>query len=123
MLIRPTGDDLRLIGYNLGRILVVVAVAGLLPLGWALIAREMAPVGSFLLMIGAYAALGLVLMQRPPPTTRLEWSHGMVVVALTWLIVPAIGAIPLELSGHYGSFIDPYFDAMSGLTTTGLALI
>ena len=123
MLIRPNREDLRLIGYNLGRILVVVAVAGLLPLTWALIAGESAPAASFLLMIGISAALGYLMMQRPPQTTRLDWSHGMVVVSLTWLIVPAIGAIPLELSGHYGSFIDPYFDAMSGLTTSGLALI
>ena len=123
MLIRPTRQDLRLIGFSLGRILVVVAAAGLVPLGWALIAGETAPAASFFLMIGIFGTLGFLLMQRPPESSRLEWSHGMVVVGLTWLIVPAIGAVPLELSGHYGSFIDPYFDAMSGLTTTGLALI
>lgn len=123
MLIRPTRDDLRLIGFSLGRVLVVVAVAGLLPLIWALLAGEMAPAASFALMIGVFGTVGFLMMQRPPHTSRLQWSHGMVVVGLTWLIVPAIGAIPLELSGHYGSFIDPFFDAMSGLTTTGLALI
>jgi len=123
MLIRPTREDLHLIGHNLGRVLVVVAVASLLPLGWALIARETAPAASFLLMIGVFGSLGYGMMQRPPENSRLEWSHGMVIVGLTWLIVPAIGAIPLELSGHYGSLIDPYFDAMSGLTTTGLTLI
>jgi trk system potassium uptake protein TrkH len=123
MLIRPTREDLRLIGFSLGRVLVVVAVAGLLPLTWALIAGETAPAASFVLMIGIFGTLGLVMMQRPPESSRLEWSHGMVVVGLTWLIVPAIGAVPLELSGHYGSFIDPFFDAMSGLTTTGLSLI
>jgi trk system potassium uptake protein TrkH len=123
MLMRPTSQDVRLIGFSLGRILVVVAVAGLFPLGWALVAGETAPAASFFLMIGIFGALGFLLMQRPPESSRLEWSHGMVVVGLTWLIVPAIGAVPLELSGHYGSFIDPYFDAMSGLTTTGLTLI
>ena len=123
MLIRPHREDFRLIGYNLGRILVVVAAAGLIPLTWALVAGEVAPAASFLLMIGIFGTLGFFLLQRPPQTSRLEWSHGMVIVSLTWLIVPAIGAIPLELSGHYGSLIDPFFDAMSGITTTGLALI
>jgi trk system potassium uptake protein TrkH len=123
MLLRPHREDLRLIGYNLGRILVVVAAAGLIPLTWALVAGEFAPAASFLLMIGIFGTLGVLLLQRPPQTSRIEWSHGMVIVSLTWLIVPAIGAIPLELSGHYGSFIDPFFDAMSGLTTTGLTLI
>jgi len=123
MLIRPHREDLRLIGHNLGRILVVVAVAGLVPLTWALVAGEFAPAASFLLMVGIFGTLGFFLLQDPPQASRLEWSHGMVIVSLTWLIVPAIGAIPLALSGHYGSFIDPFFDAMSGLTTTGLALI
>lgn len=123
MLIRPTGDDLRLIGHNLGRILVVVAAASLIPLTWALVAGEFAPAASFVLMTGIFGTLGFLLLQRPSRSGRLEWSHGMVIVGLTWLIVPAIGAIPLQLSGHYGSFIDPFFDAMSGLTTTGLALI
>ncbi len=123
MLIRPTAEDLRLIGCNLGRVLVVVAGTGLVPLAWALVAGESAPAASFLVMIGAFGTLGFALMLRPPHTDQLEWSHGMVVVGLTWLIVPALGAIPLVLSGHYGSFIDPYFDAMSGLTTTGLTLI
>lgn len=47
----------------------------------------------------------------------------MVVVALTWLLVPLIGAIPLLLSGHFGRPLDAFFDAMSGLTTTGLSLL
>jgi trk system potassium uptake protein TrkH len=47
----------------------------------------------------------------------------MVVVALTWLIVPIIGALPLLMSGHFGRPLDALFDAMSGLTTTGLSLL
>ncbi len=47
----------------------------------------------------------------------------MVVVALTWLVVPLVGSIPFVPSGHYASMLDAYFDAMSGLTTTGLALV
>lgn len=47
----------------------------------------------------------------------------MVVVALTWLIVPIIGAIPLLLSGHFVKPLDALFDAVSGLTTTGLSLL
>jgi trk system potassium uptake protein TrkH len=47
----------------------------------------------------------------------------MVVVALTWLLVPLVGAIPLLLSGHFGRPLDAFFDAMSGLTTTGLSLL
>jgi len=123
VLIRPTVHDLRIIGFYLGRVFTIVAVAGLLPLTWATLGREWNPFGSFLLMIGVFAAIGALLIRICPGAERLDWSHGMVVVAVTWLVVPLIGAIPFALSGHYGSLLDAYFDAMSGLSTTGLSLV
>jgi len=123
MLIRPVGEDFRVIGFYLGRIFLVVAAAGGLPLIWAGLAAEWHPFGSFLLMIGIFATLGTVGVRLAPPEPRLDWSHGMVVVALTWLIVPVIGAVPLLLSGHFVKPLDAFFDAFSGLTTTGLSLL
>jgi trk system potassium uptake protein TrkH len=43
-------------------------------------------------------------------------------VALSWLSVPLIAALPLALSGHYASYLDAYFEAMSGFATIGLTL-
>jgi trk system potassium uptake protein TrkH len=131
MLVRPAADDLRTIGSALGRILLVVAVASLIPTAWAVAGKEWNPLGSFLLMGSVFALLGVTLLRASlaPQSTittdqrHLDWGHGMVVVALTWLIVPLIGSIPFVLSGHYASLLDAYFDAMSGLTTTGLALV
>jgi trk system potassium uptake protein TrkH len=123
MLIRPVSNDYRVIGFYLGRIFLVVAGASLLPLAWAAIAREWHPFGSFLLMIGVFAFLGVMGTKLNPEESKLNWSHGMVVVALTWLIVPVIGAVPLLLSGHFSHPIDALFDAISGLTTTGLSLL
>lgn len=131
MLIRPAGDDFRVVGDALGRVFIVSAVAALLPVVWAIAAREWHPLGSFVLMVGVFVFVGAVLIvicrQR---TTRLhtdqrhlDWSHGMVVVAVAWLVVPAIGSVPFMLSGHFASRVDAYFDAMSGLSTTGLALV
>ena len=131
MLVRPAADDLRTIGSALGRIFLVVAAASLIPTAWAIAGKEWNPLGSFLLMGSVFALMGVTLLRvslvpRSGITTdqrHLEWSHGMVVVALTWLIVPLIGSIPFIPSGHYASGIDAYFDSMSGLTTTGLALV
>ncbi|NIA26092.1 MAG: hypothetical protein GWP04_11070 [Gammaproteobacteria bacterium] len=123
MLLRPTGDDLRLIAYNVARMLLISAVAGLIPLAWALAAREWAPAADFLVMVGLYGMLGALGLIMRPQNDRLDWSHGMVVVALIWLIVPIVGAVPLALSGHFASWLDAFFDAMSGITTTGLTLV
>jgi trk system potassium uptake protein TrkH len=123
MLVRPSREDLHVIGFYLGRIFYVVAAFTVLPLLWALGGREWAPASSFVLTIGAFVLLGAVVASRPPRERALDWSHGMVVVALTWLVVPAVGSVPLALSGHFGGLLDAYFDAMSGLTTTGLSLV
>jgi trk system potassium uptake protein TrkH len=123
MLIRPETEDLRIVAFSLGRIFTLVAVASGLPLGWAVLGREWHPLASFLLMIGIFAFLGQLGLRYRPVNERLDWSHGMVVVALTWLVVPAVGSIPFIFSGHYGSPVDAIFDAMSGLTTTGLSLV
>ncbi len=120
---RPDADDFRAIAFYLGRIFLVVAVAGILPLGWAAIGREWGPFSSFLLMIGVYGVLGAAMVRVCPEEQRLDWGHGMVVVATTWLLVPLVGAIPFVLSGHFVSPLDAYFDAMSGITTTGLTLV
>lgn len=123
MLIRPVAEDFRTIAFYLGRIFLVVAAAGLLPLAWAAIAREWDPFGSCLLMVGALTFLGVVGLRLGPKEPKLDWSHGMVVVALTWLVVPIVGAIPLLLSGHFVRPLDAFFDSVSGLTTTGLSLL
>ncbi len=123
MLIRPHADDFRTIGHYLGRVFLVVAAAGLAPAVWAALAREWAPLLSFLVMSGAFAVIGAALLGHHSRQPRLDWSHGMVVVALTWLLVPAVGSIPFLLSGHYSAPLDAFFDATSGLSTTGLALV
>jgi trk system potassium uptake protein TrkH len=123
VLVRPIARDFKIVGFYLGRVFLVVAAASLLPLGWDLLGREWGPSSSFLLMIGIFAVLGTTMLRWSVGEQRLDWGHGMVVVAVTWLAVPAIGAIPFILSGHFAGPLDAYFDAMSGLSTTGLALI
>ncbi len=90
---------------------------------WAVIGREWAPASSFVLMIGGFLMMGAVGQRIKVSRDKLDWSHGMVVVALAWLLVPAFASIPLALSGHYANPLDAGFDAMSGLSTTGLALV
>lgn len=124
MLLKPDADDYRVIAHFLGRILSVVAAASVLPMVWALVAREWAPFASFALMAGVFAVLGAAgTAAHRGDGARLEWSHGMVVVAVTWLVVPIVGAIPLAMSGHFGDPLDAVFDAFSGLTTTGLSVM
>ncbi len=48
---------------------------------------------------------------------------GFLLVTLIWLLLPAFGALPLLLALPGLSFTDAYFEAMSGLTTTGATVL
>ena len=123
MLLKPAGDDFRAIGHALGRVVAAMALFALLPAAWAIGRGEWAALSGILLMVGVALLTSAVLDHARPQSTDLTWSQGMVVVATAWLIVPAIGSIPLALSGHFGSWLDAFFEATSGITTTGLTLV
>jgi trk system potassium uptake protein TrkH len=50
-------------------------------------------------------------------------KEGMAVVGLGWLLAALFGALPFYLSGATPSFVDAYFEAMSGFTTTGSTVL
>lgn len=52
----------------------------------------------------------------------LETRHAMIIAAVGWLIAPLLYAIPFMIGTHM-SFIDAYFESMSGWTGTGLTMI
>ena len=123
MLISSDVADLRLIGFYLGRIMTGLGVLQLLPMALAVLLADWNDVTA--LAVGASLALtfGHLARWRLRSSADLSWSGGMVTVALGWLVGSLLVAVPLYLSGHYGVFVDAWFDAMSGLTTSGLALI
>lgn len=54
---------------------------------------------------------------------ELQPPHGVMLVSLAWLLLPLFAALPLELAfmqiGRPLTFTHSYFEAVSGLTTTG----
>jgi trk system potassium uptake protein len=124
MLLRPHREDVGLIVYYLGRIMWILAFTGLLPIAVAVVQAEWRPLGWFVTMSGVAAALGALTEPLAPRTNRtLRWGDGMVIVAVTWLLVPLVGSIPFGLSGHFGDGLDVLFESMSGFTATGLSVM
>lgn len=52
----------------------------------------------------------------------LRIRDGFLMVALVWTVLPAFAAVPLMIGLHI-SFTDAYFEAVSGLTTTGATVL
>jgi trk system potassium uptake protein TrkH len=66
---------------------------------------------------------GLELVTRGKE--RVGMREGFLVVALTWLLAAAVGALPYVLYGEeeLGHPVDAFFEAMSGFTTTGASVV
>ena len=123
MILRPRVEDFRVIGFHSGRILAGVGLLMLAPLAVSLLSREWNPAVDFLVAIGACLVAGLGLQALCHGAREPSWTHGMVIASSSWLAAMALAALPGWLSGHCGSYLDACFDAMSGLTTTGLYLL
>lgn len=121
--LRPGVEDLRLIGYQLGRVATGLALLMALPAVVALALREWNAATALITGAGISATLGQLSEWRLATRTPLTRSHAAVVVALAWLLGSVLAAIPLLLSGHVGDVLDAWFEAMSGLTTSGLSVI
>jgi trk system potassium uptake protein len=78
--------------------------------------------------IGIMAAAGLSLWIGLDHFRReLQPRHGVILVTLVWVVLPLCAMLPLVLGmGHVGlsiSFTHAYFEAVSGLTTTGATVL
>jgi len=123
MILKPRLEDIKIIGYYLGKIILGLAITMLLPIILGLSFGEVNPTLDFLIGFEASLAIGLGMTKLCFTEKDLNWMQGMIVVSLAWLAAMVLGAIPLYLSGHWKSFLDACFDAMSGFATTGLTLV
>ena len=69
---------------------------------------------------GFFAGL-LILVTYQPDPFQLDLRQAFLLTALTWMIVPAFAALPMTGLGH--GYTNAFFEAMSGLTTTGSTVL
>lgn len=113
----------RMVFYTLGQMLLLCAALLILPLFVAFGYREQCAAG-FGITIGICGLLGVVIMLVFRTKNRVIYAkEGFVIVALTWLALSAFGAFPFWLSGEIPSYIDAFFETVSGFTTTGASIL
>ena len=110
-----------MIGFAIGRILLVEAALLLLPMAVALGYGE-SPV-PYLLPAALLVLCGGLLSFKKPRQASLFARDGLAVVALAWIAVSLFGALPFYISGSIESFVDCFFETVSGFTTTGATIL
>ncbi|HMD75407.1 MAG TPA: potassium transporter TrkG [Steroidobacteraceae bacterium] len=110
------------VAYVFAMVIMAFAAAMLTPLALAIWGADPALL-SFIASAGATFLVGALLWAATRRYKRdLKTRDGLMLVALTWIALPAAAALPLwsYLPIH---FTDAYFEAVSGLTTTGATVL
>ncbi len=88
----------------------------------AVIYREPALWALGISVLGCFA-FGLLLRGRKPENTEFFAREGFVAVALCWLAISVMGAVPFVLSGAIPDPVQALFESVSGFTTTGASIL
>ena len=108
--------------YIIGMILKIEAVFMALPAITALIYQETSGV-AFLITIALCLVIGLPLTRKKPTRKAFYTKEGFVTVALSWIVLSIIGAIPFVISRSIPNPVDALFETVSGFTTTGASIL
>ena len=111
----------RLISQILGRVLAIEGIFMTIPLIVAMIYHESVLPFVYTMLLLAVAAV--LLMRVRPASRELYALEGFLVVSLAWILMSAFGALPFMFSGEITSFVDAFFETVSGFTTTGATIL
>ncbi|WP_028998509.1 TrkH family potassium uptake protein [Azohydromonas australica] len=107
----------------LGGILMLFAGTMLVPLAFAFFGGDAALLAyDGAILVTFFSGLALFLLGRRSRRELLP-RDGFLLVSLVWTVLPAFGALPLLFHIDGLSFTDAYFEAVSGLTTTGATVL
>ncbi len=112
--------DLRPVGYVIGLLVAALGLTMLVPLIADLGAGN-THAGAFLeAMIFTVLTGGLIALASANSVTgRMNTQQLFVLTTGVWVVLPLFGALPFMRGVTEAGFTDAYFEAMSGLTTTG----
>ena len=114
----------KMMGRFLSQILFLEGVLMLPPLGISLYCGEMAAVNGFLISIVVALGISVVLFRlcRSAPSAFYA-KEGFVCVAASWIGLSLVGCLPFWISGEIPTFVDAFFEIVSGFTTTGASIV
>lgn len=108
----------------LGRLLLVLAVAELVPGLCSLIYGEMADAAAFAVTAAVTGLSGLILMLLGRgKSEQLYRREGFLIVVGGWILASLFGALPYMLTGSLPHPADAIFESASGFTTTGASVM
>lgn len=112
--------DLRPVGYVIGLLLVALGATMFIPWGvdilWATGGGgTFAASGMITILFGGSMALASANSRTP----GLSLQQAFLLTVMSWVALPFFAALPFWLGAPHASYTDAFFEAVSGMTTTG----
>ena len=112
----------RMIVKIVGRVVGIEAILMLLPVAVSIIYGE--DFKCFLAaIVPALAVTAVSAALSRNCNNKFYSKEGFVSVALSWLAISVIGALPFTVSGQIPNYADALFETVSGFTTTGSSIL
>ena len=98
---------------------VIIALTSIIPILYG-----EADTSIFLECGGAIILFGsVVAFMNRKASNEIGKREGYLSVALSWVLFSVFGAMPFWVSGAIPSYVDAFFETMSGFTTTGASIL
>lgn len=111
---------LRILSILLG----IVGVTFLIPIGVAVFCSEYAVLPGFLIpMAVSFAFVLAVNIPTRKMKVTMNTRQTFLIVAFAWVFASLMGSVPLYFSGYFPSYIDSFFESVSGFSTTGATIL
>ena len=114
----------KMVGRFLGQIIAIEAVFMIPALVISALLKETGAFWGFVYTIGIILLLGGVLLLLCRKAGRLFGvREGLVCVGISWVALSLLGCLPFWFSREIPSFMDAFFESVSGFTTTGSSIL
>lgn len=77
----------------------------------------------FMLTVLISGVLAFFLTRIKSEKQQMYAKEGFITVGIVWIVISIIGALPFVIDGSIPSFIDAFFETVSGFTTTGATIL
>ncbi len=78
---------------------------------------------AFLITVLLTGIIGYLMARIKVSKKTINIKEGLSIVSLGWIFASLFGALPFYLSGSIPSYIDAFFETVSGFTTTGASIL
>ncbi|WP_304341291.1 TrkH family potassium uptake protein [Metaclostridioides mangenotii] len=112
----------KMIVYILGKMLGIEGLLLLIPGIVAILYREENATAFFITSIILFVFY-LLFGRKKPDDTGIYAKEGFIIVAFAWVLWSVFGSLPFVISGSIPSYIDAFFETVSGFTTTGSTVL